>query len=113
MSTELLTTAYAIAGAMGIAAFLPQAYALWVDKSGSRNVPLTTWGVWGAQTIVYVMYAVFVVRDVPFIIITTATFTATHICLWLLVYNRFFRKLPRNRRATDPKPVELTPGDHY
>lgn len=110
----LLTTAYGIAGAVGIAAYLPQAWALWQDKSGSKNMPLTTWGLWGVQTVVYVLYAVFVVQKPTFIGVMVGTFAVTHLCLWLLVYNRYFRKFPQNRRSTDPRPVgAITPGERY
>lgn len=109
----LLTTAYGIAGAVGIAAYLPQAYALMRDKSGSKNIPLTTWGLWGGQTVVYVLYALFVVREPMFIAVMIGTFAVTHLCLWLLVYNRFFRVIPQNRRASDPKPTPPTPGETY
>lgn len=109
----VLTSAYGVAGAVGIAAYLPQAYALMRDKSGSKNIPLLTWGLWGAQTVIYVLYALFVVREPMFIGVMLGTFAVTHLCLWLLVYNRFFRKLPRNRRADDPRPAAPTPGEMY
>lgn len=97
----LLTTAYGLAGAVGIAAYMPQAWALWKDNSGSKNFSLLMWGVWGVQTIIYVTYAVFVVQKPMFIAVMLGTLAVTHLCLWLLVYNRFFRKLPMNRRSSD------------
>ena len=108
----LLTYAYGLAGAVGIAAYGPQAWALWRDESGSYNVPLSTWGMWGAQTIVYVLYAFVVSDDWAFRLIMLATFLATHLCLWLLVYNRYWRAHKRNRRADDPRHTP-SPGDHY
>ncbi len=109
---SLLTTAYGLAGAVGIAAYLPQFWALWKDNTGSRNVPLSTWILWGLQTITYVLYAVFVNRDPMFIGIMLATLVATHACLWMLIYNRYFRPVPHNRRANDPKPTPLI-NDRY
>jgi hypothetical protein len=109
---EILTTAYGIAGAVGIAAYIPQFWALWKDKSGSFNVPLTTWILWGVQTVTYVLYALFVNRDPMFIAIMVATLLATHACLWMLIYNRYFRKIERNRRAGDP-PLPPSLHDRY
>lgn len=99
---ELLTTAYGIMGALGIAAYIPQMLALWNDRSGSKNVPLTTWLLWGAQTVVYFMYALLVNKDPMFITLMLLTMLATHGCLYLLLYNRFIRKVELNRRADDP-----------
>jgi hypothetical protein len=109
----LLTTAYGIAGAVGIAAYLPQAWALWRDNSGSKNMSLLMWGVWGVQTIVYVLYAIFVVQKPAFVAVMFGTLAVTHLCLWLLVYNRYFRKLPHNRRASDPKLPAVEMGERY
>lgn len=99
---ELLTTAYGIMGALGIAAYVPQMLALWNDKSGSKNVPLTTWLLWGAQTVVYFLYALLVNKDPMFITLMLLTMLATHGCLYLLLYNRFLRKIELNRRQDDP-----------
>ncbi len=108
----LLTTAYGIAGAAGIAAYLPQAWALWRDETGSKNIPLTTWLLWGGQTIIYVLYAVFVVQEPTFIAVMVGTFAVTHLCLWLLVWNRYFRTYSHHRRREDTPPAAEI-GERY
>ncbi|NBX85963.1 MAG: hypothetical protein EBQ80_01770 [Proteobacteria bacterium] len=98
---EILTVAYAAAGVVGVAGYIPQILALWRDNSRSLNVPLLTWSIWTAQTAVYFAYAMVVNGDRAFILIMMATLVAVSICLALLVYNRYFRQIVYNRRADD------------
>jgi hypothetical protein len=98
---ELLTTTYVAMGLVGVAGYVPQLWALLKDTSGSRNVPLLTWIIWGFQTIAYVLYAVVVNGDPYFITIMVLTLVMTHACLYALLYNRYLRKLPHNRRKSD------------
>jgi hypothetical protein len=100
-TTDVLTALYVLMGIVGVAGYLPQLWALLKDTTGSTNVPLSTWLIWGAQTIAYVMYATLVNGDPMFIGIMVATLIVTHACLYALLYNRFFRKIPHNRRAQD------------
>lgn len=98
---EVLTAAYAVAGVVGVAGYLPQMWALWKDNSRSLNVPLLTWTIWTVQTMVYFAYALVVNGDRAFILIMLATLVAVSICFGLLVYNRYFRTIVYNRRADD------------
>jgi hypothetical protein len=105
----IVTVLYAIAGIIGVSAYVPQFWALWNDNSGSRNVPISTWLIWCGQLTIYTLYATVVNGDPMYVAITLLTLVATFACAGMLLYNRFYRKITYNRRASDTSRQPATP----
>jgi hypothetical protein len=106
--TAYLGSAYAIMGLVGIAAYWPQFRTLWQSTAAARLAPLSTWVMWGVQTSVTFLYAVFVNRDHIFILLTFLGMSVTLACLGVLLWQRR-RKLPPSAEIIPFHPRPRTP----
>ena len=62
--------AYSLIGFISLIAYIPQIRALFKAKGASRDVSIQTWGIWTTDSVVSLLYAIFILKD----LIATAIF---------------------------------------
>lgn len=67
---QTISTLYAATGLVIIAAYGPQLRAVWRSRDGARDVSLLTWGFWSASAVVSLLYALLVVGDRGFALVS-------------------------------------------
>ncbi len=66
----VLTALYGLCGVAMIVAYGPQAWSAWQDKEGAQAVSLASWGFWMFSSLVTLLYAVVVVKDLPWTMVS-------------------------------------------
>lgn len=80
---ELLTIAYSISGVVGVIAYWPTIKDLMHHKKKSANVH--SYILWTATMGVAFLYSIFVLPDLPFIIVSFLNFAACGVVLFLSI----------------------------
>lgn|GEM_PF-6898611 len=105
--THILTLAYAVMGFVALLAYAPQMLAFWRRPEVCGHAPLLTWGLWGAQTVVFFAYAVAVNHDPLYIATTSMSMLATLACVALILRGRRMTHTPVTPHADGANIVML------
>jgi hypothetical protein len=108
---HFLMIAYGVMGAVALFGYLPQIIAFYKNPMLCQETPLTSWVLWGFQTVTFHLYALVVNGDMMFIINTGAFMLATLGCLYMqLRGRRIAKKLGlQGKRAVVVKLVPSAP----
>jgi hypothetical protein len=80
--------AYTLIGFISLVAYLPQIKALVKAKGASRDVSIQTWGIWTTDSMVSLLYAVFILKDAIASMIFCVDFFGALLILGLTARNR-------------------------
>ncbi|WP_374338784.1 hypothetical protein [Leeia sp.] len=96
---QSITFLYSICGIGLLAVYIPQALMIWRDQEGARAVSLWSWGVWTFTSLVTLLYAALVVKDLPWVGVSTG-----HLIGCATVYGlTLLRRRQFERREVGPK----------
>ena len=88
---SLLTFLYTASSFCVALSFIPQILTLMKDRSGAEAINLGTVTVWDAASIIALIYAIVVVGDSSFIMVSLVFAFGNTAILTLALFNRFFR----------------------
>jgi len=84
----ILTALYGLQSvAVGIS-YAPQIRSVWKSESGARDISITTWLLWSATSLVSLLYALSVVKDVPFIAVSATSLVGSLVVSAMAVLRR-------------------------
>ncbi|OQW53775.1 MAG: hypothetical protein A4S14_15565 [Proteobacteria bacterium SG_bin9] len=107
--TTILTYLLGLNGVISICAYTPQIYKLITSTGRSEAVSIMSWLLWLWTGTVALCYAIFVLKDIPLIIVDTIGFIGVVAVLGLTIWNRYYRfpSLPKGVSTTAAKTYHL------
>jgi hypothetical protein len=100
--TTLLTMLLGLNGAISIAAYAPQIYKLVISTGRSEAISIASWLLWLWTNTVSVLYATFVLKNLPLMIVDSIGLLGVVVVLALTLWNRHYRfvNLPQGVSST-------------
>ena len=68
--SAILTVLYGLTSIILLAGYLPQALSVWKSRTGAKDVSLSTWFLWSLSSTIAALYALFVIGDVPYLVLS-------------------------------------------
>ncbi len=85
---SLLSALYGLQSlAVGIS-YAPQMRAVWKSTTGARDISIATWLLWSATSLVSLLYALSVVKDPPFIVVSATSLVGSAVVSALAILRR-------------------------
>jgi len=84
-----VTLAYSVLGAVLVLFFIPQIIAVYKDRHGAMAISLSTWIVWTLYAVASVLYALLVVQELPFTLVSVGNLLGSATVLLLSAYKRW------------------------
>ncbi|HEX6267147.1 MAG TPA: hypothetical protein VFZ81_09655, partial [Burkholderiales bacterium] len=95
-AADVLRTLYAVSGSALVLAYVPQILAVWRCRQGAASVSLVTWSAWSVASTISFLYAVWVVRDWSYGLVTLGSALGCYAVTALSVLKRLrHRQAPR------------------
>ncbi len=73
--------------AVGIS-YAPQMRAVWKSTTGARDISIATWLLWSATSLVSLLYALTVVNDLPFTVVSATSLVGSFAVSVLAILRR-------------------------
>jgi hypothetical protein len=102
---DFLTLAYGFFNTMRMASYAPQILLVARDRSGAKNISLTSWMVWTAANITTAVYAWNKLADIPLMMINSFNACCCVTMVALLVHKRSAAGSRQARRLGGALPV--------
>lgn len=99
---SLVAWAYLLANGARIVAYLPQIRAVWRCRDGAASISLLSWSTWTLSHVAALLYALLVLRDLPFLLVTSLNLAGCGAVTWIALRRRY---PPRHRRQGTPAAV--------
>lgn len=85
---QLITSLYSITGGALVLYYIPQIIAIYRDKNGASAISVHTWVMWTLYALFSVLYAVVVVHELPFTLVSIGNLIGSAWVLFLTLYKR-------------------------
>ena len=83
-----LVFAYMGIGLLSLLAYLPQIRKLFKSKNGASDISIETWSVWSLDAVISLLYAIFILKDIPASLIFGIDFLGALTILTLAASNK-------------------------
>lgn len=91
---DYILAAYAIMGTISALGYIPQIWTLMKSTGRSMSTPISAWTLWTMEAFATFLYAVFILKDSPAMILVGINFLSALVITLLIIYNRYYRFKP-------------------
>lgn len=98
VSIYILTFLYGLGGIITFIGYFPTIRDLWHEKESAN---MNTYLIWTGTMIIASLYGLFILKDIPFIIVTNLNLTACSIILFLEIRFRQSGKAETSKEKTE------------